>query len=160
MSHCRSVAQKALDIAAACHLPLDTADIEGAAMLHDIGIFRTDAPGIECRGTEPYICHGIIGGELLRAEGAPEQWARVAERHTGSGLTANEIEEQKLPLPHRDYLPETLLERLVCYADKFFSKSGSPDEKPLAAVRASLAGHGSATLQRFDALTHEFTKKL
>lgn len=49
MRHCRSVADLALEIAARRRLPLDPAEIEEAAMLHDIGIFLTDAPGIECR---------------------------------------------------------------------------------------------------------------
>ena len=54
-------------------------------MLHDIGIIRCNAPGIQCFGNEPYICHGRIGAEMLRAEGFPHH-ARVCERHTGRGL--------------------------------------------------------------------------
>ena len=90
-----------------------------AAMLHDIGIFRCHAPGIACFGTEPYICHGRIGAEILRSEGYP-QHARVCERHTGAGLTKQEIIAQHLPLPHEDFLPETLEEQVICYADKFY----------------------------------------
>ena len=91
-------------------------------MLHDIGIFRCHAPSIYCEGTEPYIKHGSIGAELLRQEGFPRH-ARVAERHTGTGLTREEIVRQQLPLPHEDFVPETLEEQIVCYADKFYSKS-------------------------------------
>ena len=57
VSHSRQVADLALDIVRRRQLPLDPAMVEDAAMLHDIGILRTDAPGIECRGTEPYIRH-------------------------------------------------------------------------------------------------------
>ena len=64
------------------------------------------------------------GAALLRETGAGEMMARVAELHTGSGLTSAEITQQKLPLPARDYLPSSLLEKLICYADKFYSKSG------------------------------------
>lgn len=156
MKHCRSVADLALEIAARCRLPLDPNEIEAAAMLHDIGIFMTDAPSIECHGREPYIRHGILGAELLRSIDAGEMYARVAELHTGSGLTAREICEQDLPLPRKDYLPETLLEKLICYADKFYSKSGSMKKKDPERVRASLAAKSQAAAQRFDSLRNLF----
>ena len=58
MVHSRSVADKAIAIANAHpELIIDKQFVEEAAMLHDIGIFRTNAPGIQCFGTEPYICH-------------------------------------------------------------------------------------------------------
>ena len=101
---------------------VDREFVAEAAMLHDIGIFRCNAPSICCNGTEPYIRHGVIGGEMLRQEGFPRH-ARVAERHTGTGLTLQQIERQQLPLPHEDFTPETLEEQIVCYADKFYSKS-------------------------------------
>ncbi|MCM1518710.1 MAG: HD domain-containing protein [Pseudoflavonifractor sp.] len=147
--HSRQVADKALGIARRLGLPLAEADVEAAAMLHDIGIFLTDAPSIGCTGSEPYIAHGILGADLLRRDGVDERFARVAERHTGAGLTASEIESQGLPLPHRDMLPESLLEKLICYADKFYSKGGDMREKPLEAVIADMARHGDATLARF-----------
>lgn len=64
--------------------------------------------------------------------------------------------EQHLPLPHRDFLPETLLERVVCYADKFYSKSGDMKRKSFDKVRSSLARFGADTLARFDAMAAEF----
>ncbi len=157
MAHSRAVAALALDIAARLALPLSRAEIEAAAMLHDIGIFMTDAPSIGCNGREPYIAHGILGARLLRALGPEwEPYARVAERHTGSGLTAAEIEAQGLPLPARDLLPETLLEKLICYADKFYSKSGDMKRKEPAAIRASLTRKSEAAARRFDALAAIF----
>lgn len=146
-----------MSIAAEKGLALDPATIEEAAMLHDIGVFMTDAPGIHCHGTEPYICHGTLGASLLRREGVAEEIARVAERHTGSGLTAREIEARNLPLPRRDFMPETLLERLVCYADKFYSKSGNMEQKPLDRVRQSIARHGETAAARFEQLHREFS---
>lgn len=157
MRHCRSVADKALAIARRMSLPLDEDEIEAAAMLHDIGICLTDAAGIECFGKLPYLAHGYAGADLLRVEGTPELYARVAERHTGSGLTAEEIASAGLPLPKgRSYMPESLLERLVCYADKFYSKSGDMREKPLERVRASIAKFGPAAAARFEALHSQF----
>ncbi len=155
--HSAQVAAKALSIARSRGLDLAEEDIQAAAMLHDIGICRCDAPSIECHGTEPYICHGVIGGKMLRDEGMPEWLARVAERHTGAGLSPQDIETQHLPLPaDGHYMPETQLERLICYADKFFSKSGDMKEKPFARVRQSMEKFGEDTLRRFDALHKEF----
>ena len=59
-------------------------------------------------------------------------------------------------MPERDWLPETPEERLICLADKFFSKSGEGEEKPLPVVRRSLEKFGAETLARFDALCREF----
>ena len=122
--------------------------IEEAAMLHDIGIIRCNAPGIHCHGTEPYICHGRIGAEMLRGEGLPRH-ARVCERHTGAGLTRDDIVSQQLPLPQQDFLPETMEEKLVCYADKFFSKSRPDEEKTLEQAVRSLSKFGDEGVSRF-----------
>lgn len=150
--HSRQVADKALAINASKGLGLDPGQIETAAMLHDIGIFLTDAPGIECRGSEPYIRHGLLGAQLLRREGAPEWAARVAERHTGAGLSPADIADQHLPLPPGCYMPESILEKLICYADKFFSKSGAMAEKSLDKVRAGMKHFGPDTVMRFEEL--------
>ena len=65
MVHSRKVADKAMK---ACNKPEMIPFIEAAAMLHDIGIIRCDAAGIECYGTEPYICQGRIGAQMLRED--------------------------------------------------------------------------------------------
>lgn len=156
LRHCGDVARKALEIAHAAGLTLDPREIEAAAMIHDIGIVATDAPSIHCHGELPYICHGVEGARMLRAAGAPESWARVAETHTGSGLTAAEIEAQQLPIPRVDFLPVTELEQLICLADKFYSKGGSGEEKSFERARQSVARHGEAAASRFDAMAHTF----
>ncbi len=160
LKHCRQVADLALEIMRRKGLPLDERSVEEAAMLHDIGIFLTDAPGIDCHGTEPYIMHGVAGGKLLREEGFSEQTARVAERHTGTGIDEEDIERQGLPLPPGNYMPESLLERLVCYADKFYSKSGEMRQKPMEKVVASMAKISPSTLERFLKLREEFDIRL
>ncbi len=157
LTHSEMVAGKALAVAEAARLDVDRNFVKEAAMLHDIGIFQCDAPGIYCHGHEPYIRHGVIGAALMRQEGL-ESIARVCERHTGSGLTAKEIAETGLPLPHNDFLPETLEEKLICYADKFYSKSGNPrEEKSLERVRRSMSKFGAEALERFDSLHALFT---
>lgn len=149
LTHSRQVARKTMAICAAHpELNLDGQFLYEAAMLHDIGIIRTDAPGIQCFGTEPYICHGIIGAEMLRAEGLPRH-ARVAERHTGTGITPEQIRQQGLPLPMQDYSPETMEEQVVCYADKFFSKTRLTEEKTPEHVVRSLSRFGEEGIERF-----------
>ena len=156
MLHARQVANLALTLNNERQLGLDPEQVRAAAMLHDIGIYATHAPGIHCFGEAPYMQHGIIGAELLRKEGAPEQWALVAEHHTGTGITAEDIIQQNMPLPLGDYMPESVLEKLVCYADKFYSKSGSMQKKSLERVRASIARHGSDNIIRFQRLYDMF----
>ena len=113
LKHSRQVADRCILI---CNrhpeLRIDREFVEEAAMLHDIGIRWCDAPSIHCHGTEPYLRHGLIGWD---------RHARVAERHTGTGLPG--------------YEPEQLEEQVVCYADKFYSKS-RPD-RVLTVVEAA-----------------------
>ena len=121
--HSRLVAEKALCIADGHpELNLDKDFLYEAGMLHDIGIFLTDAPGIFCFGNQPYICHGYLGADLMRREGYPRH-ALVCERHTGAGLSLNDIVAQNLPVPHRDMLPVSMEEQVICFADKFYSKT-------------------------------------
>ena len=156
LKHSKAVADKAIAIAKAHpELPIDRQFLLEAAMVHDIGIVKTNAPDIQCFGTEPYIRHGVLGAEMMRAEGYPLH-ARVCERHTGAGLSLNEIEEQSLPLPHEDLLPETLEEKLICYADKFFSKTRLDREKTLEQAERSVAKHGEEGLRRFKEMEEIF----
>ncbi len=130
VDHSRQVADKSLEIAqGVAHLNPDMAFIEKAAMLHDIGIFKTSSPAIGCIGSYPYVCHGYLGRELLDGLGLPESVGLVAERHTGAGITLENIIEANLPLPHREMVPVTLEEKIICCADKFFSKNPKKKDK-------------------------------
>lgn len=138
LQHSRDVARKALQVADAHpELQLDRTFLQEAALLHDIGIVSVDAPNIHCFGSRPYICHGLAGAEILLGEGLPRH-ARVAERHTGTGITRQAIEQQGLPLPADYYIPQTMEEQVICYADKFFSKSHPEHEKTLEEAIRSL----------------------
>lgn len=125
--------------------------IEEAAMLHDIGIINVQAPEIGCVGTLPYICHGPEGRKILEDEGLWEH-ARIAENHIGAGLTKEEIIERQLPLPPRDMVPESIEEKIICWADLFFSKT--PEklwwEKSVEKVQKKVAKYGTRASQIFD----------
>lgn len=185
-SHSADVRDKALDIARRIndtHGPA-TVDIPlliGGAMAHDVGVVMCDAPGILCRGTAPYLLHGALGGWMLRRAGYP-LLARFAERHTGTGLTLDQVAdaldewEARTSLPadrdaiaairattleaNADFIPETVEERIVCYADKFFSKS-HPERRISAATAAKKQRRwGDDSYQRFARWAEEFGEQL
>ena len=142
LQHSRQVADRCLSIVRKHReLPVDKQFLEEAAMLHDIGIYRCDAPSIHCHGTEPYIRHGQIGGDILREEGFPRH-ARVCERHTGTGLPGFE--------------PETLEEQIVCYADKFYSKSSPDHVRSVLETAQSLEKFGHAGVEKFLSWSRQF----
>lgn len=149
LQHSRQVADRCLTIAARHpELNVDTTFLEESAMLHDIGIRWCHAPSIYCEGTEHYIRHGLIGGQLMRREGL-DRIARVCERHTGTGITREQIIRQQLPLPIADYVPETLEEQIVCYADKFYSKSRPERILTVEQAAQSLEKFGHEGVEKF-----------
>ncbi len=150
MSHSRDVTNKVLSIVQKHpELSVDTKFIEEASMLHDIGIYLTNAPRIACMGDMPYICHGYLGREILVNEGYPKH-GLICERHTGTGLSLESIIERKLPIPHRDMRPQSIEEQIICFADKFFSKSQLGKEKSLKRIRLSLKKHDWHQVKVFD----------
>lgn len=156
LTHSRSVADKALEIVRNHpELGADERFVEEAAMLHDIGVVKVDAPAIACHGTEPYIRHGVLGAEMLRAEGLLRH-ALVCERHTGTGLTLDQIVQQGLPLPHQDMQPLSIEEQIICFADKFFSKTRLDSCKSVEQARRSLEKFGAEGLVKFDAWCERF----
>lgn len=149
LSHSTSVCNKALQLGSRSGLPLDLQFVREAAMLHDIGIFLTDAPFIQCFGSHQYVEHGYLGAEILRREGFPAH-ALVCERHTGTGISCREIIERNLPLPHRDMAPVTLEEQLICYADIFYSKTRLEQETPIDKLRKKVAQWGAKSVAKFE----------
>lgn len=156
LNHSRAVAEKALAIADTLAVEVDREFLYQAAMLHDIGVCKTYAPSIYCGGTHKYIMHGVLGAEMLREYGLSERYALVCERHTGAGMTAQEIAAAGLPLPIRDMLPISIEERLICYADKFYSKSKPDVELTVEMIEHGLARYGANVLMRFKQLRTEF----
>ena len=128
--------------------------VSEAAMLHDIGIIYCNAPKIYCVGPHHYIEHGFLGAELLRSEGL-DRHALVAERHTGSGITMEQVIREDLPIPVQDYLPISLEERIICYADKFYSKSHIGEEVAMSKIRANIWKYGSDAIARWENLVGE-----
>jgi len=150
LAHSHLIAKLALKVAERVEQnePVDKDFVVQAALLHDIGMLFTDAPKLDCHGERPYISHGIIGAEILREEGLPLH-ALVCERHIGVGLSIKDIVDQRLPLPLRDMRPQTLEEKIVAYADLFYSKTRQ-GKRNAEMVRKALARHGQYKVSIFD----------
>lgn len=162
LKHSKAVTKKALEIAKKLKksnpkLKVDLGFIKEAAMLHDIGIFLTKAPEIGCYGKEPYVCHGVLGKKILEKENLPKH-ALICERHIGVGLTKQDIKQQNLPLSNRDMVPLSVEEKIVCLADKFFSKNKEnlTKEKTLNEIKKELSKYGQSTEKKLDMLVKEF----
>ncbi len=108
IKHCKAVSKLAVKLAWLLKgkgLKVDVKLVRVGGLLHDIG-----------RSITHKIDHAIVGAEILSFFDLPNSVIRIVERHIGSGLPANEA--VKLGLPNRDFVPETLEEKIVSYADK------------------------------------------
>ncbi len=158
--HSKAVALKALYFAKNVkNSKVDLNFVEEASLLHDIGIIGTDFGSLNNKGDKPYIFHGIIGSKILKENGF-SKYALVCERHIGFGLTKEEIINKKLLLPQRDMSPVTIEEKIVCLADKFFSKKNEPleKEKSIDEIKKYALRHGEDQLIRFNKLFKEVTE--
>ncbi|NOQ67954.1 HD domain-containing protein [Patescibacteria group bacterium] len=146
LNHSLSVLSKSVNIIARKKLynKVDFNLIISGCLLHDIGAFEF-MKNFD-KSQKNYLKHGIIGGKILRSEGLKKE-ALIAERHIGSGLSKNYIIENNLPLPKKDFLPITLEQKIICYADKFHSKNGKKDT--LESIKKEMRGFGEEPLRRF-----------
>ena len=76
--------------------------------------------------------------------------AMVCERHTGAGLSLQSIQAQNLPVPHREMVPVSLEEQVICFADKFFSKTRLDSEKSVEKALKSISKYGEEGVLRFN----------
>ena len=154
-THCLIVCGIAEQLHARSGAGLDLALTRAGSLLHDIGVYRLydDAGQLDHAG---YIRHGLLGYQLLREEGLPEELCRFASHHTGMGLTRDDVIRQRLPLPPADYLAETGEEELVMYADKFHSKTSPPALLTAGAYAASVRRFGADKVTAFEAMRARF----
>lgn len=113
IEHSEAVLKKAMEIAA----NFDNVDedlIRKGALLHDIGRSKTHG-----------ITHAIEGVRIAERYGYDRDVLNIIERHIGAGITMEEAE--KLGLPKKSYLPETLEEKIVAHADNLVSGSEEVD---------------------------------
>jgi len=128
--HCEAVAELAVKIARKAGA--DRTLVEAGALLHDIG--RCASHGMD---------HAVLGASLAAELKLPRKIVRIIERHIGAGLT--KADAKALGLPEKDYIPETLEERIVAHADNLID--GSTRARVTDAV-ARLAREGKTEAAR------------
>jgi uncharacterized protein (TIGR00295 family) len=106
VNHCLAVKDIAVKMAEKSDA--DIILVESGALLHDIGRSKTHG-----------IFHAVEGGRIAKKLGLPERIINIIERHIGAGLSKEEA--KKLGLPVKDYIPETLEEKIVCHADSLIN---------------------------------------
>lgn len=113
IKHSKAVATIAKRIAEACkknEIKVNVKLVEVSAILHDIGRSRTHLVG-----------HAIVGSKIAESLGLPKPVITIIERHVGGGITVDEAE--RLGWPVKSYLPQTIEEKIVTYADKLIEDS-------------------------------------
>ncbi|SNS57434.1 uncharacterized protein SAMN06264365_118131 [Actinoplanes regularis] len=150
-THCEIVCRIAEQLLDRLDLDVNAGLVRAGCLLHDIGVYRLyGRDGVLDHAN--YIRHGLLGHELLRAEGFPEYLCRFCSCHTGVGVTHADILDQGLPLPPGDYVARTGEESLVMYADKFHSKKSPPVFVSAAAYAASVGRFGPDKVERFSTM--------
>ena len=150
IKHSITVARTAVEIAESYlrkGFKVDLELIRSGALLHDVG-----------RSLTTRVRHGAEGARLLREAGFDEELARIAERHVGAGIPREEA--LMLGLSAQDYLPETLGEKIVCYADKLVSGSTVTDIDHVLRDFARRLGKDHPSIERVKRLHNEIMSKI
>lgn len=150
VEHCLNVTRLALELAERLRergVEVDAGLVEVGALLHDIG-----------RGVTHEVDHAAVGGRMVREMGLPEPVARIVDRHVGGGIPR--AEARRLGLPEGVYVPETLEEKLVAYADKLICGSKVVDIQVTVDDYACKLGQGHAAIRRLQDLHEEMSRLL
>ncbi|MGD2142792.1 MAG: TIGR00295 family protein [Candidatus Bathyarchaeota archaeon] len=150
INHCLNVNGIAIRIAEGLQgkgLKIDLALVQAGALLHDLGRSRTH--GIE---------HGVVGGEIAKELGLPNKLVRIIERHIGGGIPAEET--LALGLPEKDYVPESLEEKVVSYADKLIEGDREVEFEVTLGKFMEELGEDHPGLDRMRALHEEISELL
>ena len=147
VKHCKAVSAFATKIARACQKKGHNVNIqlvEIGALLHDMGRSKTHK-----------VDHAWMGSEIARSLGLPKSVALIIERHAGGGIPSEEA--RQLGLPVRDYLPQTLEEKIVCYADKRVEGTRTVSVEQTIKVYAASLGEKHPAIERIRQLHHEIS---
>jgi uncharacterized protein (TIGR00295 family) len=85
--------------------PVDEEAVVAGALLHDIGRSQTQK-----------VDHGYVGANILEKEGVDPVVVEIVRRHVGAGISSEEA--VALGFPPGDYIPRTLEQKIVGFADK------------------------------------------
>jgi len=147
IEHCKAVSRFAVNIAKVFlkkGFNVDVQLVEVSGLLHDIGRSKTHT-----------VDHGLVGGEIARSMGLPNSIVQIIERHVGGGIPKEEA--KKLGWPAKDYLPQTLEEKIVCYTDKRVEGLRTVSVERAIKVYASSLGERHPALERIRQLHREIS---
>lgn len=137
--HCEVVTELAVEIAKACKekgLDVDLELVEVGALLHDVGRSKTHS-----------VHHAVVGAEIAKSLGLPEPVISIIKRHVGGGIAAKEAE--RLGWPKDVYIPQTLEEKIVSYADKLIEGSRRvPIERTIEKLSGRISPSAIARIRR------------
>jgi len=149
MEHTMAVQKIALEVADKVE-GVDKEFIKTAVILHDIGRFKCPP------WSEDQLKHGIEGAKILKEENWPEKFQRVCENHIGVGILKKDIEDQQLPLPAKDFIPETKEEIIITYADNLVKHDKRTTEGEVAErYRKKLGEEHAKRVEKFHEKVHE-----
>lgn len=146
IQHCNTVAKLAVKMARILQkkgYKVNLEVVETGALLHDIGRSKTHS-----------VNHAIAGAQIAKSAGLPDTITRIIERHVGGGIPKDEAE--KLGWHKKDYLPETLEERIVTYADKLIEGNQRVSIDETIAHFSRKLGKNHPSIARLKALDKEF----
>ncbi|MEM2440439.1 MAG: HDIG domain-containing protein [Candidatus Bathyarchaeia archaeon] len=139
IKHCEAVADLAVEIAKKCvdkGLNVDLELVEIGALLHDIGRAKTHS-----------VHHAVAGAQIAKALSLPEPIIAIIKRHVGGGITVREA--KRLGWPKDVYIPQTIEEKIVAYADKLIEGSQRvPIEKTIEKFSKELPPHAVARVKK------------
>ena len=146
ISHCEAVTKLALETTKALKgrgLKIDSELVEVGALLHDIGRSKTHT-----------VHHAVVGAEIAEAAGLPDSVISIIKRHVGGGI--NDSEAKKLGWPEDVYVPVTLEEKIVSYADKLIENAKRvPIERTIEELSEELKAEAAERVRKlYDEITN------
>jgi tRNA (cytidine56-2'-O)-methyltransferase len=112
IKHCKAVQNLAVRIAKIANADVEL--VKAGSLLHDIGRSKTNT-----------IYHAIEGAQIAKRLGLSKEIVKIIERHIGAGISSENA--KKLGLPLKNYIPQTLEEKIVCHADNLIDHNKRQD---------------------------------
>ncbi len=148
IEHCKAVTSLALQFAKRLidrGVRVNISLVEAGGLLHDIG--RSETHGVS---------HGYKGGQIAKALKLPDELVRIIERHVGAGIPAAEAVE--IGLPEVNYIPETIEEKIITYADNLIDHNQRQSFEASLANLSQKLGQDHPAVERFKKLHTELSK--